>query len=124
MANLDPLIVFKFEATKNHQLFQLGEALHGFLGGQMHQVPAMYKIPTLANLPSHKILANHHRRLAHHTTAAGLAEELHGLAEALALHKLVLMIGFSLGFVEDLWFGIYGFWFDDWVLFCFVFDVG
>ena len=43
VANLDPLIVFNFVATKNHQLFQLGEALHGFLGGQMHQVPAIHK---------------------------------------------------------------------------------
>ena len=47
VANLDPLIVFKFGATRNHQLFQLGEALHGFLGGQMHQVPAMHKIQLL-----------------------------------------------------------------------------
>ena len=64
-------------------------------------------------------LPNHHRRLTHHTAAAGLVEELRGLVEALALHESVLMIGFSLGFVEDLWSGIYGFWFDDWVLFCF-----
>ena len=47
VANLDPLIVFKFGATINHQLFQLGEALHGFLGGQMHQVPATHKIQLL-----------------------------------------------------------------------------
>nr|POE95820.1 hypothetical protein CFP56_40133 [Quercus suber] len=39
---------------------------------------------------------------AHHTAAAGLTEELRGLAEALALHESVLMIGFSLRFVEDL----------------------
>ncbi|KAF3962493.1 hypothetical protein CMV_012992, partial [Castanea mollissima] len=44
-------------------------------------------------------LPNHHRRLAHHAAAVGLAE-------ALALHELALMIEFSLGFVEDLWFGI------------------
>ena len=65
-------------------------------------------------------LLNHHRRLAHHTATASLAEEPRGLAGALALHESVLMIGFSLGFVEDLWSGIYGFWFDDWVLFCFL----
>ena len=47
VANLDPLIVFKFGATTNHQLFQLGEALHGFLGGQMHHVPAIHKIQLL-----------------------------------------------------------------------------
>ena len=47
MANLDPLIVFKFGAIINHQLFQLGEALHGFLGGQMHQVRAIRKIQLL-----------------------------------------------------------------------------
>ena len=45
--NLDPLIVFKFGATINHQLSQLGEALHGFLGGQMHQVEAIYNIQLL-----------------------------------------------------------------------------
>ena len=56
----------------------------------------------------------------HHTTTASLAEEPCGQAGALALHELVLMIGFSLGFVEDLWSRIYGFWFDDWVLFCFL----
>ncbi|KAK9996929.1 hypothetical protein SO802_021615 [Lithocarpus litseifolius] len=44
-------------------------------------------------------LPNHHRRLAHHMAAAGLAEEPRGLAEALALHESVLMIGFSLGYV-------------------------
>ena len=47
VANLDPLIVFKFGALINHQLFQLGEALHGFLGGQMHQVGAIHKIQLL-----------------------------------------------------------------------------
>lgn len=47
VANLDPLIVFKFGATINHQLLQLGEALQSFLGGQMHQVPAIYKIQLL-----------------------------------------------------------------------------
>ena len=47
VANLDPLIVFKFGANMNHQLFQLGEALHGFLGGQMHQVGAIHKIQLL-----------------------------------------------------------------------------
>ena len=47
VANLDPLIVFKFGAIMNHQLFQLGEALHGFLGRQMHQVRAIYKIQLL-----------------------------------------------------------------------------
>ncbi|KAF3958841.1 hypothetical protein CMV_016290 [Castanea mollissima] len=44
-------------------------------------------------------LPNHHRRLAHHAAAVGLAE-------ALALHESTLMIGFSIGFVKDLWFGI------------------
>ena len=68
-------------------------------------------------------LLNHHRRLAHHTAAVGLVEELRGLVEALALHESVLMIGFSLGFVKDLWSGIYGFWFDDWVLFLMLDDL-
>ena len=47
VGNLDQLIVFKFGATRNHQLFQLGEALHGFLGGQMRQVFGIHKIQLL-----------------------------------------------------------------------------
>ena len=47
VANLDPLIAFKYGAIINHKLFKLGEALHGFLGGQMHQVPAFHKIQLL-----------------------------------------------------------------------------
>ena len=47
MDNLDPLIVFKFGAFINDQCFQLGEASHGFLGGQMHQVLAMHNVQML-----------------------------------------------------------------------------
>ena len=47
MANLDPLIVFKFGAFINDQRFQLGEASHGFLGGQMHQIVAIHNIQLL-----------------------------------------------------------------------------
>ena len=59
VANLDPLIVFKYGAIINHQLFQLGEALHGFLGGQMHQVVAIHKIQLLKR----RNIAQPHRQI-------------------------------------------------------------
>ena len=37
----------QFGAKKYHQHFQLGEASHGFLGGQMHQVVAIHNIQLL-----------------------------------------------------------------------------
>ena len=47
MVNLGPLIVFQTGAIINLQRFQLGEASHGFLGGQMQQVIAIHNIQLL-----------------------------------------------------------------------------